>query len=37
MASIRGVGLQALVDGDAAAVGPAMEAVAALIERWIVS
>jgi AcrR family transcriptional regulator len=36
MASIRGVGMQAHVDRDPAAVGPAMDAFAALIEHWIV-
>jgi AcrR family transcriptional regulator len=35
MASIRGVGMKALVERDPAAVGPAMDTVAALIERWI--
>jgi AcrR family transcriptional regulator len=37
MASIRGVGMQALVMQDPGKAGSAMEAVAALIERWVVA
>ncbi len=37
MASIRGVGFQALVAHDPEAVEPVMDAVAALIEGWIVA
>jgi AcrR family transcriptional regulator len=37
MASIRGVGMQALVMQDAEKAGSVMDAVAALIERWVVT
>ncbi len=35
MASVRGVGMQALVAGDAAALEPVMDALAARIQAWI--
>jgi AcrR family transcriptional regulator len=36
MATIRGVGMQALVAGDAHAVAPVMQAVEELVEAWVV-